>query len=528
MPLRRTTVALTALALATALVGCSSAGTSAKGTSAKGTSSESTAAGSSSSATADSASSEPVVIGQPNEPRSLEAGFSTSQSETNVAEQVNEKLIEFTPDGKGFDPRLATKWEITAPGTLRVTLREGVTFTNGETFTSSTVLFSAEKMKENHDYDDYTRVLEGYKAVDDHTVDVTFTGTDGQALAGLALASFQYPEKYYAEVGKEKFGTAPIGTGPFIFDKWEKGVSVSFTANPHYWGGVPAAPKLTFQFFADPTAGLNALQGGTVHLLTQPSIGAVPVLKGTEGLKLVANPGGRTYSIHYSRFSKTPITDQKVRLALQHAVDTEALIKNQRSGLARSASGQYTPDFATGFNPDVKQPVYDPALAKKMLADAGYPNGFKINFAYASRDAEVAQAIAAQLEAAGMQVTQEPLEAGTYLTKMGPPQELNDIWLGGALTPPDAQYILTSYTCDFWYGYHCDKAFDAELGKIQATTDGSIRVDLMKQAAVILADNPPGIPLYVTDDLYGTSTNLEGFEPYTTQYIDARKLSVTG
>lgn len=478
-----------------------------------------------------SAGGSTVSIAVAGDPRSLFASTVPVQAEITVSEQITEKLIEFNPAGDGFEPRLATEWSLASPGVLRLNLRPDVKFTNGEPFNAQSAVFSGGVTAQSKGFASYTANLKKFTAVDDHTLDVEFAGSEQSALALLAFTSFQYPPEYFGKKGQEEFGTSPIGTGPFTLAKWTKGVSVELDANPDYWNGKPKIDHLKFVVFSDGAAALAALQSGSIQLVTNPQIGSLDALRSSSGAKLMTVPGSRLYVLQFSKYSKTPITNPKVGLAIQHAIDVDSLIKNNLAGEATSAKGQYVVSNAAGWDESMSQPTYDPDLARKLLAEAGYPNGFSLKFVYTSgyypQDKEIGQEIAASLENVGITVTQEALESGTFLTRLGPPPTINDIFLRGVLAPPLANYYLQNYKSNYQNPYYSNPDFDKVFGKASTASSDSEWTDDMHQAAKILAEDPPGVPLYVGNDLYGVSTSLQGFVPRNQQFIDARSFSLS-
>lgn len=466
-----------------------------------------------------------LIIAHGVDPRSLWANSSTAQQEINVSEQINEKLFEFTPDGDGFEPRLAVEWEQIDDTTLRVTLREGVTFTNGEPFNAESVKFSIEQMIQAPSYAAFVEPVAGAEVVDEYTVDITTKYPTLLHMPALAMGSFQYPPAYFAEVGPDEFGTAPIGTGPYVFVEHVRDSHVTLEANPDYWGGPPAFDRVTFRTIPEGAAKLAALEAGEVDFIIDVPLDAVDRIEGNPDLQLFSRPSNRMFYLTFSTLTDTPLQDPAVRRALQYAIDVDAIIEGLFGGRATRLDGQIVAPGFFGYVEGREPTPYDPDLARQMLADAGYPDGFEVTFKYPSgryaQDKELGQVIAAQLAEVGVNTIQEVLEPGTFLTQLSEKQ-LNDMYLGGSLPPPDAHFMYSQFQSDFRYSYYVNPEFDALLAQGAQTADSAERQAIYEQIVALFDENPPFVPLYRGEEYYAARNGINGFEPRASQFLDLR------
>lgn len=477
----------------------------------------------------DNAGGGSLIIAVAADPRSLFPNSSTAQQEINVSEQITEKLIEYTADGSGFEPRLATEWKQLDPTTVRLSLRHDVTFTNGEKFNAEGAAKSIEIMRHATAYKSFVSMVSGAKAVDEYTLDVTSDKPTGLMLNALAMGSFQYPAKYFDEVGEEKFGTSPIGTGPYTLAKWTKGVDVTLKANPGYWGDKPKISDVTFKVVPDASAQVAAIQSGQIGFMYDVPVGSLDSIKKDSALTVADRPSNRLYSLTLSSVSDTPLKDPAVRRALQYGIDVPSIIKNQLGGLGTPLQGQILAPYYVGFDDTIKATPFDPAKAKQLLAEAGYPDGFSVTFKYPSgryaQDREVGQAIASQLAAIGVKTNQEVLESGTFLSQLLD-KKLNDMYFGGSLTAPDAHMMYEQYIEGAPYTYYANNPDVNKLVAEEATTvDQAKRKEIISQISKIFVENPPFVPLYQGTDLYAMSKNITGFTPRASQFLDVRTLA---
>ena len=472
----------------------------------------------------DSADDEELVIGMGFSPRSLWANSSTAQQEVNISEQITEKLIEFGPNAE-FEPRLASSWEQIDDTTLELVLEEGVTFTNGEAFNAESAVYSLEVMLNSAAYGTFTSAIASAEAVDEYTVRITTASPTGLHMAALAVGSFQYPMAHFEEVGEEAFGTAPIGTGPYILDELVLGEEVRLVANQDYWNGAPDIERVIFRTIPEPSSQLAALETGEIGLLLDMPLDAADRIESSPDLQVIGRPGSRMYSLTMSAISDSPMAEPAVRAAIKYALDVEAIIAGPLQGRGVQLQDQMLTEAYFGFDPTREAVEYDPDRAIELLAEAGYPDGFDAVFKYPSgryvKDAEVSQVIAAQLAEVGINVTQEVLEPGTFLDQLSN-LELNDMYFGGTLPPADAHYVYFQYECEWRYAYYCRDDIDELLVEGTSTADAEERMAIYDEMRAIFDEDPPAVPLYVTEDLYGATAALSGFTPWASQFVDVR------
>lgn len=451
--------------------------------------------------------------------------------ELNVSTLVTERLIDLDPVGN-LTPTLATSWKQLDDTTIQLKLREGVKFSNGEDFDADSAKFSIEEMINAPNYKTFIGVIAGADVVDKHTLNVKTKTPTGVGLLALAMGSYQFPKKYYSEVGKDAFGQKPIGTGPYTLTDWVKDSQVTLEANPEYWGGPPNIKTVIFKNIPEGAARIAALEAGDVDLIVDVPLDAVERLESNPDLNVAKVPGLRTYNLTLStlpKLTQSPLTDPKVRQALMYAVDADTIIDKIFAGRATRLAQQPLSPVYFGYNPNLKPLPYDPAKAKQLLAEAGYPNGFEVTFKYPAgryvQDKEVSQAIAAQLAEVGVRTKQVVLEPGTFLDQLNK-LELNDMFFSGSMPPPDAHFWLMNYLCGFFYSYYCNEEYTSLWEKASQTIDPDERRQLYWKMFDIMIEDPPAIPLYYVDDHYAFSDKVVGFVPWASGHVDVQSLSV--
>ena len=314
------------------------------------------------------------------DPVTLDPQKQFSEKNYTLCWQIFDGLVRFSPDGK-IEPALAVSWERISATRMRFKLREGVSFHNGEPFDSEAVKFSIERYLDpntNFPAMFFIDSISHVEIVDVHTVDLITKYPDAILLNRLAGLVLIVPPGYIRTKGDAYFARHPVGTGAFVFREWKAGDSIELTANKNYWfKGYPKVDGIVFKFVPYEKQ-VAALLAGEVDLLTD--------LPGPQTLKVKAKPNltvlkkASFYTMPFSlNLSSGPLNSLKVRKALNHAVNKENLIRYDLLGNGTPIATLSMPG-ETGHNPSLKPYAYDPAKARKLLAEAGYPKGFTLNF----------------------------------------------------------------------------------------------------------------------------------------------------
>ena len=360
-----------------------------------------------------------LTLGMQLEPPHLDpTGAAAAAIDEVVYANIYEGLTRFGSDG-AILPGLAESWEISEDGlTYTFKLRDGVTFHGGQTMTAADVKFSLDRARGEDSTNAQKALFAGIasvEAADDATVLVTLTAPNGGLLFNLAWGDAVVVDESFTDAEK----TQPNGTGPFRFLDWVQGDRIEIVRNPDYWGEAVALEAATFKFISDPTAAFAAMMAGDVD--------AFPVFPAPENLLqfeadprfkvIVGNTEGET--ILSTNNKQPPFDNVKVREALAHAIDRQAIIDGAMFGYGTPIGTHFAP-----HNPAYKDltanSAYDPALAKQLLAEAGFADGFTTTLklpppSYARRGGEI---IAAQLRAVGIETEITNLEWAQWLEEV--------------------------------------------------------------------------------------------------------------
>ncbi|WP_062014610.1 ABC transporter substrate-binding protein [Aureimonas sp. AU4] len=404
-------------------------------------------------------------------------------------------------------PQLATEWAVSDEGrTVTFTLREGVRFQNGVAFDSSTAKFTLDRARGEGSINPQKQFFTKIRAVetpDPRTLVLRLAEPSGDLLYHLAWPAAVMVEPSSAETNR----SAPVGTGPFRLAEWRQGDRLRLERIPNYWGPAPALREAEFRFINDPQAQAAALRSGAVDAF--PEFGApelveelkreerLSVVVGNTELKVVAGMNAR----------RKPFDDARVRRALMMAVDRAAVIEGAWSGLGTPIGSHYTPNDP-GYVDLANHVPYDPQAAKRLLAEAGYPDGFETTIrtpqmSYATRSAEVLQALLAEI--------------GVTLRIV--PTEFPAVWVEQVLKGHDFDMTIVAHgepldldiyaRPDYYFGYR-NPAFDHTIAKAGRTLDDADRFALYGKAQRILADDLPALYLFVMPKLGVWDRRLTG------------------
>ena len=321
-------------------------------------------------------------VAVPTFPNSLDASIAAERNAQNVAWQMFDSLV-WANDQNIIEPALAREWEVSADGTAYTFhLRRDVTFHNGEPFNAEAVVFSWERGTQPHiEWSDRWGRAKSVEALDEYTVRITTEEPDPLLLGVMAQHWNIIPPGYTREVGDDRFGEAPIGTGPFQFVEWARESRIVLQRNPNYWReGLPRVDEVIYRPIPEPSTRMAAIQTGEVDIVNRLTAEQAGALEGIPGVNVVTYPVDRVFYIAFNNLTSgvgQPTEDARVRRAMNYAVDRQAIIDSLFEGRAQLATGLMT-ESNLGYDHSIDPYPYDPARARQLLREAGYPNGFDL------------------------------------------------------------------------------------------------------------------------------------------------------
>lgn len=480
-----------------------------------------------------------IVIGSSTEPSALDPHFSRTGNNQNVAAQIFDRLAHPDPNLQ-TTPALAESWTNIDPTTWRVKLRPGVVFHDGTALTPEDVIFSMTRAKDIPNspapFTGAVGSIASMTAVDPLTIEFKTKGPTPDFIEQVGLV---YIVQKKAAEGKsiEAFnaGSAAIGTGPYRLKSWTPGDSIALVRNDNYWGKKPDFENATIKYISNDAARVAALRSGAVDLIDAVPPGDVKTLSGVKGIRLTSIPSARVIylALDASReespfivgqdgkpLKPNPLRDVRVRRAISKLINRKLIVDRILDGAAEPA-GQIVPDGLGGYDPSLRPDEPDVAGAKKLLADAGFPQGFGItihssNDRFAG-DAETAQAIGQMLAQGGLKVNGVVAQAyNVYATAAGRQQFSAFIFSLGNTTPTSAgalRNLLMSPDREAGTGAfnrtrYSNPQFDAKMKEALDQFDDARRVALLQEATRIAMQDVSVVPLYWPKVYWASKENV--------------------
>ena len=456
---------------------------------------------------------------------------------------LSSSSVDFTPDAG-----LAESWEASADGkTWTYTLRPDLVWSDGTPLTANDVVYTFERILngryEQRNYGNYVRNITSVEAPDDRTVVMT-TRVPSPIMERLAV--YILPEHVWSSVDAKavkSFANEPaegetlVGSGPFLVVERRTGQFIRMVANDTYFKGRPKVDELVFRIYNNPDALGQALIKGEIDFASGLTADVFSTLEGQEGIT--------TYAGSYSGFNElafnmgaalvdgTPIgdgnphlQDQKVRLAISHAIDRQQMVDRILDGYGTPGSSIIPPLYTT-LHVDPGTQTYDPALANQILDDAGYamgPDGVRVGpdgepmiyrlFVRSDSDSSVksGEYFKSYLAAIGIQADIKPVDENALFEIIGRGEF--DMFEWGWVVEPDPDYQLSTFTCgkrsyedggevyaDLSDSFFCDPEYDALYAAQAEETDQAARAEIVKQMQQILYDAVPYVVTYYYDNL---------------------------
>lgn len=443
-------------------------------------------------ATASFAAKTDLVLGIVLEPPHLDptAGAAAAIDEI-VYANIFEGLTRIGPKGDVL-PALAENWTLSDDGkAYTFKLHKDVKFHDGTSFDAEDVKFSLDRArgdKSTNAQKGLFAAIDSVEAVEPLTVKVTLKQPSGDFLYNMAWGDAVIVAPESADTNKDK----PIGTGPFKLENWAKGSQIVIAINPDYWGASAKLEKATFRIIPDPAAATAALLAGDVQAFPVfPSYETIAQFQADPRFKVViGSTEGET--VLGMNNKKAPFDNPKVRQAIAHAIDRKTVIDGAMFGFG-TPIGSFFPPHHPAYLDLTAETAYNPELAKKLLAEAGHPDGFKTTLklpppTYARRGGEI---IAAELREIGIEAEIIPVEWAQWLDQVFKNKDY-DMTIVSHTEPND----LNIFARDDYYFNYDSAPFKELIKQIEATSDGPKRTELYQQAQKLLATDEPAAFLF--------------------------------
>lgn len=469
---------------------------------------------------------------------SIDPHYHNLAPNNSMASQIFDTLSEIDPKGH-LEPRLATSWKLVAPDTWEFKLRDAK-FQDGSPFTAQDVVFTINRVpnvpNSPSSFSTYVKPIASAEVVDDHTI--RLHTKDVFPLMPTYMAQvFIISKKASQGASTEDFnsGKAAIGTGPFKLVSFRPGDRVELTRNDLYWGKKPHWKDVDYHMIPNDGARTAALLAGDVDFIDFVPTEDMARLRKDPKVKLWEALGTRIIFLAMNqstdgsipgvsgpngeKLDKNPLMDRRVRESLSEAINRKAIVDRVMEDSA-VPSGQFLPPGTFGYAPDLKPPPYDPAAAKKLLAEAGFPKGLSIVLAGPNdryvNDSQIIQAIGQMWQRIGVKTSVQPLPWSTYVSRAGK-QEFPAFLFGWGSATVEASDPLIAEVASYdktkgWgasnRGRYSNPAMDQLIGEAVSTADDAKRDKMLQDATRMAMHDVAIIPLHIQKNVWATRASL--------------------
>jgi len=478
-----------------------------------------------------------LTIGLGTDVTAIDPHYHNLTPNNNVAAHIFGYLVERNEKSQPI-PGLATEWKTIDPNTWEFKLRKGVKFHDGSDFTAADVVASIERVPKVPNspspFTAYTKQIQKIEVVDPYTI--RFRTATPYPLMPSDMTQVAIISKQFANASTEDFnsGKAAIGTGPYKVARYVKSDRLELARNDNWWGGRTPWDKVTLRILPNDATRVAAILAGDLQVIENVPTSDAAKLKSDKRLAIYRTIADRLIYLHVDSdrdvspfvtdkegkpLAKNPLKDPRVRKALSKAINRPAIVERVMEGEA-IPSGQLVADFLFGATRNLQVEKYDPDGAKKLLAEAGYPNGFGLtihapNNRYVN-DAKIAQAVAQMLSRVGVDTKVVAMPSATYFTQ-ATDLKFSFMLVGWSTGTGEAssslKALLMTYNRDKGYGTANRGRYSN--GKVDAfTEDALMTVDDVKREAYLqrateLAINETGIiPLHFQVNLWATRDGI--------------------
>jgi len=463
-------------------------------------------------------------------PENFYPGMNTTGTSFDVTTQVYNTIVEFERGGTKVVPGLAEKWDISADGTVYTFhLRKGVkwhttskSFKPTRDFNADDFIFMLERQwkesdpffkvtSQNHSYFNdmgMPKLLKSVDRIDDFTVKITLNQAEAPFLANLAMQYAGIQSKEYAiamlKAGTpEKVDQDPVGTGPFYLVQYQKDAIIRFKAFPQYWGGKAKIDDLVFAITPDASVRWAKLQKGECHVMPYPNPADLDAIRKDPNVQVLEQPGLNVGYLSYNT-TKKPFDDVRVRKAINMAINKKAIIDGVYLTTGVAAKNPIPPTLWS-YNDAVKDDPYDPEAAKKLLAQAGFPDGFSTDLwampvqrPYNPNAKRIAELMQADLAKINVKAEIKSFEWGEYRKRLQAGEHQMGMlgWTGDNGDPDNFLYTLlgcasAKSASGSNISKFCYQPYEDIVVKAKSATKQADRDALYKKAQVIFKEQAP-------------------------------------
>ncbi len=487
-----------------------------------------------------------LIFGRGGDSIGLDPGHEMDGESFKVCDNIYDTLVQYRDGSTELAPGLATTWESSEDGLIwTFHLRQGIKFHDGSPFNAEAVLFSLNRQHEPaHPFHrvggtygywidaGLADVVDKITAPDDSRVQIYLKKPYAPFIYTMTMPPFAIVSPTAVRKWGAEFTNHPVGTGAFKFVRWDRNDKIVLEANDAYWNGRPNLDRIIFRAIPDNAVRFINLQEGSLHAIQFPNPDDLPLIQGDTNLQLIVEPG---MSIGYlaMNMDKPPFDNRKVRLAMNHAVNKNAIVEHLYQGTGIAAKNPIPPTLWS-YDDTIEDYDYNPEKAKNLLAEAGYPNGFETTLwalpvprPYIPDGRMLSEVLQSNFRDIGVETKIVTFDWGTYLekTKNGEHDMALLGWSADFGDPDNFLYYLLSKTAAKKPAgniafYRSDEMQDV-LERARISNDSDERIALYKQAQAIFHRDVPWVPIAHAQQILVANKKVQNLKlhPLTWKYL---------
>lgn len=493
-----------------------------------------------------------LVIGRTNDSLSLDPAITSDSESFQVTANIFETLVNLDESGNNILPGLAESWHVSEDGlTWQFKIRKNVRFHDGSKLDAHVVAFNFERWMDpnspyhtgefiyyTYSFGGFPGIIKNVTALSDTTLEIILTEPYAPFLNTISMPAFGIASQSAIVKYNDAMKTHPVGTGPFMFESWQRDEKIILKRFDNYWGNPAKVALLEFQVIPPSSDKIALLNNGDIHIIDQLNVSEMDSVNANDSLRLYYRP---FFNIGYLALnnSTAPFNDIRIRKAINLLIDKTMLLDESYNDLVRTANS-FLPPVIDGYHEGLKSEVVDVEAAKALLSEAGYPNGFDVSLwvmdrprNYLPKPIAMAASIKNQLEAASINVIIEVIPWDSYIedVKLGNHQMALVGWNGDIVDPDNFLFTLFASEpvkpeLNFNYAFYKNEEVERLLSQARRVTDKDFRINLYREMQEIIANDVASIPLIHTMTAIGTRTDVIGFEPHITGYGNLSEVSV--
>ncbi|MBT4091514.1 MAG: peptide ABC transporter [Deltaproteobacteria bacterium] len=457
------------------------------------------------------AEKEKLTIALVSEPTTLDPHKQWNPSSYYVYRNIFDNMVTRNSDGK-IVPQVAESWNYIDQKTIDFKIRTNIKFHDGSSLTVDDVVFSVKRVidpKFKSPQAGQFNTITDAKKINKNTVRL-FTKVPYPVLLAQLVKLSIVPKAYINKVGNDGLNRNPVGSGPYKFVAWKKGVSVKLEANNQYWSGQPPFPNVEFLAIPEKSTRIAMLQTKKADLVVSLDSDIALQLKNSSTIKVLSAPTERVAYFRINTLSG-PTADLRVRKAIAYAIDRDLLVDGLKGGYSQKANVMVA-DTSFGFDPSFKSYAFNPEKAKVLLKEAGLGDTpINIYTAPAVFDQRVVEAIQQMLKDVGINAKIVGMDMGAFLKRMQGSAADKDMTSFGrwSCACQDADGILYSmlHSSSIWSNIK-NAGLDQLLDSARSSLDSKTRLNFYNAAHQIIENELPLLPLYQVGIIYAGNKNL--------------------